>query len=155
MARLFGSLCTFSYICNIVAFIEKGIRYLLVHCVMLNSLRIQSKADYLGFLGSVGCIIHCLITPVLVMTSTLLRDESLRVGFLSLDYLFIGINILAVWSASRHTLRPLAVALWIFLTLFATGLLLEEVDARFEYLAYAASLGLVVTHLINIRRHTH
>lgn len=122
---------------------------------MPNSVRIKSKADYIGILGSIGCIIHCLITPILVMTSTLLQHDSLRAGFLSLDYLFIFINIIAVWSASRHTLRPLAVALWAFLALFATGLLLEELDARFEYLAYAASLGLVGTHLINIRRHTH
>ncbi|WP_080240422.1 MerC domain-containing protein [Spirosoma rigui] len=122
---------------------------------MLNSLRVQAKADYLGILGSIGCIIHCLITPVLVMTSTLLRNDSLRTGFLSLDYLFIAINIMAVWSASRHTSRRLARSLWLCLTLFTIGLLLEKLDARFAYLAYAASLGLVVTHVLNIRRHTH
>lgn len=112
----------------------------------------QSRADYLGITGSVLCIIHCLITPLLVITSTLLTHNSLRVGFLSLDYLFILINIGAVWSASRQASTRIRGALWAFLSLFAIGLLLEDIHEGFEYVAYAASLGLVITHLINIRQ---
>lgn len=112
---------------------------------------LQKRADLIGITGSVLCIIHCLITPVLIMTSTLLQHDTLRLGFLSLDYLFIGVNVVAVWSASRHTSSTIARFLWLFLGLFATGLLLEEVHQGFEYLAYAASLGLVITHLLNIR----
>ncbi|WP_080053974.1 MerC domain-containing protein [Spirosoma aerolatum] len=112
---------------------------------------LQKRDDLIGITGSILCIIHCLITPVLVMSSTLLQYDTLRASFLSLDYLFIGINVLAVWSASRHSTSTIARFLWLFLGLFATGLLLEEVHAGFEYLAYAASLGLVITHLLNIR----
>lgn len=112
---------------------------------------LRQKADYVGITGSVLCIIHCLATPVVVMSSTLLNHESFRVGFLSLDYLFIAINIVAVWSASRDTSRKIALTLWGFLTLFAAGLLLEDVHDGFAYVAYAASLGLVITHLANIR----
>jgi MerC mercury resistance protein len=116
----------------------------------------RQKADYFGITGSVLCIIHCLITPLLVMSSTLLKHDTIRVGFLSLDYLFIGVNILAVWSASRHTSWLIRGALWSFLVLFAAGLLFEDVHEAFAYGAYAASLGLVVTHLANIRYyHTH
>lgn len=116
----------------------------------MNLTLLRKRADYIGITGSVLCIIHCLLTPLLVMTSTLLQHDTLRVGFLSLDYLFIGINIVAVWSASRHTSTAIQAFLWGFLLLFATGLLLEEVNEGFEYLAYAASLGLVGTHLANI-----
>lgn len=112
---------------------------------------LRQKADYVGITGSVLCIVHCLITPVLVMTSTLLNHDTLRVGFLSLDYLFIGVNMLAVYSASRHTSTPIKAMLWTCLALFATGLLLEDVHKGFEYLAYIASLSLVVTHFANIR----
>lgn len=112
---------------------------------------LRNRADLIGMTGSVLCIIHCLVTPVLVMTSTLLRDETLRTGFLSLDYVFIGVNIIAVWSASRHTSVPIKVALWGFLALFAAGLLLEDISEWFEYGAYVASVGLVLTHLANIR----
>lgn len=112
---------------------------------------IRQKADYVGITGSVLCIIHCLATPMVVMSSTLFNHDTIRVGFLSLDYLFIGINIVAVWSASRHTSLVIGIALWSFLALFAAGLLLEDVHEGFEYVAYAASLGLVVTHIANIR----
>lgn len=112
---------------------------------------LHHRADYIGITGSVLCIIHCIATPVLLLTTTLLTHKSLRLGFLSLDYVFIGVNVVAVWSASRHTSRRLSIALWSFLTLFAAGLLLEDLHEDFEYLAYAASLGLVITHLANIR----
>ncbi|MBC3787928.1 MerC domain-containing protein [Spirosoma utsteinense] len=112
---------------------------------------LRQKADYVGITGSLLCIVHCLVTPVLVMTSTLLKHDTLRVGFLSLDYLFIGINILAVRSASRHTSMPIKTMLWTCLALFSAGLLLEDIHEGFEYLAYIASLSLVITHLANIR----
>lgn len=112
---------------------------------------LRQKADYVGITGSVLCIIHCLVTPVLAMTTTLLNHDTLRIGFVGLDYVFIGINVVAVWSASRHTARPIAIVLWSFLGLFAIGLLLEEVAEAFEYVAYFVSVGLVVTHLANIR----
>ncbi len=117
----------------------------------MKTVSIHRRADYISITGSVLCIIHCLITPVLVMTSTLLNHDSLRIGFLSLDYVFIGINIVAVWSASRHTSAIIRMALWSCLALFATGLLLEDIHPAFEYLAYAASAGLVITHIANIR----
>lgn len=112
---------------------------------------LRQKADYVGIAGSVLCIIHCLATPVLVMTSALLNHDTIRVGFLSLDYLFIAVNIAAVWLASRHTTRLIKTALWTCLWLFAAGLLLEGVHPAFEYLTYAASLGLVSTHFANIQ----
>lgn len=111
---------------------------------------LNQRADYIGITGSVLCIIHCLITPVAVMTSTLLNHDTLRIGFLSLDYLFIGINIVAVWSASRYASWPIKGPLWSFLALFTAGLLLEDIHEVFVYVAYAASLGLVLTHVANI-----
>lgn len=120
------------------------------HIQGMKTTLLTQKADYVGITGSVLCIIHCLITPILVMSSTLLNHDAIRVGFLSLDYLFIGVNMVAVWSASRHTSRRIALTLWDFLLLFAAGLLLEAAHAWFAYLAYAASLGLVITHLANI-----
>lgn len=118
---------------------------------MSYTLPARNRADYLGITGSVLCLIHCLITPVLVMTSTLLSHDSLRIGFLSLDYVFIAINIAAVWSASRHTSRAINRALWGFLTLFMAGLILESAHDSAAWLAYAASLGLAGTHVANIR----
>ena len=100
------------------------------------------------------CLIHCLVTPVLLLTTTLLQDVPLRWGYLSLDYLFIGINATAVYFAVRQSASPVVrKSLWGFLSLFTAALLLEATAPAFHYLAYAASAGLVITHLINIRQH--
>ena len=115
---------------------------------------LSNKADYVGITGSVLCMIHCLITPVLLLTGSLTQHSALRVGYLSLDYLFIGINILAVYSATRHyALSAIKRSLWSFLALFSVALLLEDTAPIFEYIAYAASAGLVITHALNIRQH--
>lgn len=115
---------------------------------------LSRKADYIGITGSVLCIIHCLVTPVLLMTTSLLHDEHLRIGFLSLDYLFIGVNVVAVYLATRHAVSlPIRRALWGFLTLFTIAMLLEDVGEIFQLTGYVASAGLVMTHLINIRQH--
>ncbi|WP_461098536.1 MerC domain-containing protein [Spirosoma luteolum] len=112
------------------------------------------KADYIGITGSILCLIHCLVTPVLLLSSRLLQNEPLRVGYLSLDYVFIAVNIVAVYFATRHYASALVRrALWSFLTLFAISILLEDTAPLFEYLGYVASAGLVFTHLINIRQH--
>ena len=115
----------------------------------------DKKADYIGIMGSVLCIIHCMAAPVMVMTAGFLRnDTTLRTGFLGLDYVFIAINIAAVYFATRHhTSTAIRAALWGFLSLFAVSLLLETASPLFDYTAYFASAGLVITHLINLRQH--
>ncbi len=115
---------------------------------------LSRKADYIGITGSVLCIIHCLITPVLLVSSSLLQTSSLRTGFLSLDYIFIGINAVAVYFATRHVVSvPVKRSLWGFLALFSIALILEHTHPIFAYVAYAASAGLVISHLVNIRQH--
>ncbi|MFD1142234.1 MerC domain-containing protein [Larkinella insperata] len=121
---------------------------------------LNRKADYIGISGSILCIVHCLITPILLVSSSFLANDAVRVGFLSLDYVFIGVNVLAVYFATRHFTTPaVKIGLWFFLSVFAVAILLEEVSETFEYVGYAASLSLVLTHLTNIRlhrlRHTH
>ncbi len=114
----------------------------------------QRKADYIGITGSVLCAIHCLITPVLLMTSSVLKHDTLRFGYLSLDYVFIAVNIVAVFFATRHYGSPVIKRfLWSFLALFTVAILLEDVNEVFELVGYLSSAGLVVTHVFNIRQH--
>ena len=122
--------------------------------VLMKTDLLSRKADYIGITGSVLCLIHCLVTPVLLMTTAVMRDEHLRIGFLSLDYVFIGVNIVAVYFATKSSVS-LAIkwALWGFLALFTVAILLEGVNGVFQLAGYAASAGLVATHLLNIRQH--
>lgn len=116
---------------------------------------ISQKADYMGITGSVLCLLHCLVTPVLLLTSTALQQSAtLRFGFLSLDYVFIGINCVAVYFATRQYAPPaIKRSLWGFLALFSVSLLVEDTAPIFQYIAYVASAGLVISHLMNIRQH--
>ena len=115
---------------------------------------LSRKADYIGITGSVLCIIHCMVTPVLLLTTSLLQDSTFRIGYLSLDYIFIGVNIVAVYLATRHH-APVRIkwSLWGFLFLFSLALLLENRAPVFTYIAYIGSAGLVISHLLNIRQH--
>ena len=122
--------------------------------VLMKTDLLSRKADYLGITGSVLCLIHCLVTPMLLMTTAVMRDEHLRIGFLSLDYVFIGVNIVAVYFATRANVSSaIKWALWGFLALFSVAILLEDVNETFQLLGYVASAGLVMTHVINIRQH--
>lgn len=113
---------------------------------------LSRKADYIGITGSVLCIIHCLVTPILLVSTSLLDNNALRFGYLSLDYVFIGVNIIAVYFATRHhSSSVIKLALWGFLALFSVAIILEEVNELFEYVGYFASAGLIVTHLTNLR----
>lgn len=140
-------------ICNNVAFstFNRFTDLASEHVQAMKTPLLRQKTDYVGNTDSLLCIIYWLFTPILVMTSTLLNHDALRAGFLSLGYPLIGVNMLIVYSASRHTSTPIKTILWTCLALFAAGLLLEDIHEAFEYLTYAASLGLVVTHLVNIR----
>ncbi|QKZ13514.1 hypothetical protein [Spirosoma sp. KUDC1026] len=71
------------------------------------------------------------------MTSTLLTDHTLRIGYLSLDYVFVGINVVAVCVATWHQASPVIKrALWSFLLLFAVAIILEDVSELFESSIY-------------------
>ena len=122
--------------------------------VLMKTEFLSRKADLVGITGSVLCLIHCLVTPVLLMTTAVMQDEQLRIGFLSLDYVFISVNIVAVYFATKANISPsIKLALWGFLALFTVAILLEDVNETFQLLSYAASAGLVLTHVVNIRQH--
>ncbi|MDQ6478883.1 MerC domain-containing protein [Dyadobacter sp. LHD-138] len=111
----------------------------------------HNKADYVGILGSLLCIVHCLAMPVLALGSAFGHDHHLHVGFLSLDYLFILINAAAVYFATRnHRSVFVNVLLWSALVLFAVSLIFEERNAVFQWLGYLGSALLITGHLINL-----
>jgi MerC mercury resistance protein len=118
---------------------------------------ITNRADYIGIMGSFLCLIHCIATPFLLMSSAWLKQSE---SFHSLDYVFIAVNIVAVYFASRnhHSTSLISKSLWVFLGIFTVAILFEESGTFFEYLGYFASLGLITTHFLNIRHcrtHAH
>lgn len=109
----------------------------------------HGKADYIGVAGSVLCLVHCLITPVLALGSSLSIDHNEAGGWL--DYLFILVNGLAVFFATREHRSPaLRLFLWGSFALFSVSLLLEHEFAGFKILGYVGSGLLILGHLYNL-----
>lgn len=109
----------------------------------------HGKADYIGVAGSVLCLVHCLITPALALGSSLSVNH--HTAGSGLDYLFILVNGLAVFFATReHRFPALRIFLWGSFALFSVSLLLEHSFAGFRILGYVGSGLLILGHLYNL-----
>lgn len=110
----------------------------------------HGKADYIGIVGSVLCLIHCLVTPAIALGTTLTSHVH-TAGGLSFDYFFILINGIAVYYATReHRIPMLRLALWASFALFAVSLLLETYNPVFQFLGYVGSALLILGHGYNL-----
>lgn len=118
----------------------------------IHSRQAHGKADYIGIAGSILCLLHCLVTPVLALGTTLASDHHTAVaGFVNLDYIFIIINGAAIYMATRdHKLSALRVFLWSSFALFAVSLLFENHNPVFEVLGYVGSGLLIAGHAFNL-----
>jgi hypothetical protein len=120
----------------------------------------HGNADYIGITGSILCIVHCIVTPILAVSSSLFMKDTLVEGMHMLGYLFILINGVAVYFATRNTHSlQLNRFLWFAFAVFAVSLALEEVSEVFHYISYAGSAMLIVGHSLNLylcrRMHKH
>lgn len=111
----------------------------------------NNKADYIGILGSILCIIHCLLVPVITIGSSLEHMHTHQAGLLSLDLLFVVVNGIAVYFATKdHKSLPLRLLLWSALALFSVSILLESRLPVFTWLGYAGSALLIIGHFVNL-----
>lgn len=119
--------------------------------IKVESAQGHGNADYIGITGSVLCIIHCIITPVIAVSSSLLFKDSLVEGMHLLGYLFILINGIAVYFATRNGHSDkLNRFLWAAFALFAISIVMEEFNEVFHYLGYLGSFLLIVGHSLNL-----
>ena len=117
----------------------------------LHTAHSHSKADYMGMAGSILCLIHCLITPALALGSSLSVHSHAVGGIFNLDYLFILVNGIAVYFATReHRIPLLRVFLWGSWLLFSVSLLLENMHPFFKIMGYVGSGLLIVGHGYNL-----
>jgi MerC mercury resistance protein len=110
-------------------------------------INIPRNSNNIGIINSSICLLHCIATPILI---------GLGASFLThpiFTYLFIVIAILSAFMATKKTQSLyIKAALWIGVIGFGACLLLEDAWKGFEYLGYAFSLAIIVTHIIN-RKH--
>ena len=113
---------------------------------------LQNRADLIGIGGSILCIIHCLVLPILVVTGTLVRGED---HWEALDYFFILVAALAVFFSVRGLAHLLIRrGLWLSWVGFSGAILLHEVYAASLYVSLVFSLLLALFHVASYR-HKH
>ena len=114
----------------------------------------HDKADLVGISGSVLCLVHCLLSPALLLGSSLASEHTHHVhgaAFAQLDWVFIVINGLAVYYATKgHSSSPLRLFMWFSFGIFAISLLLEEAQPLFAWAGYGGSGLLIIGHLYNL-----
>lgn len=120
----------------------------------------DNKPDFLGIAVSGLCVLHCAFTPLLFAAQPLWHDS---VGtrdlpgygawwWGSLDYLFLGLSLVAVRFAARASQRTgVRTLLWLGWVVFVVGLLLEGYSVG-TWVMYFGSAVLVATHLMNFRQ---
>ncbi len=113
--------------------------------------------DYLGIAGSGMCLIHCLAMPILFFIQNSFAKDLLKgldLENIYLDYLFILLCFFAVFSVTEYGKSwKITASFWLFFLLFSISILLEEDFEYFNFLGYGASLGLIITHIININHY--
>lgn len=109
---------------------------------------LRRAADYGGVLNAGLCLVHCAAGPLLLsffVGHGGRLSEGWEVGFLLMSGLLVG---LANSGLSAAGLRG---ALWGFFGLFGATMLLAGRWPALEWVQYAASVGLMGTHLLNLR----
>ena len=109
---------------------------------------LRQAADYGGVLNAGLYLVHCAAGPLLLAffagTGAAL-SESWDVAFLLLSGLLVGL------ATRRMSSAGLRGALQGFFGLFGAAVLLKERWPGIEAAQYAASAGLIATHLLNLR----
>lgn len=122
----------------------------------MNTSILSKRSDLLGVLASGLCAVHCAVTPLLFVVPPLLGEADHRHApgpWALLDYSFLLVSGLAVWYSTRKTDSPITRwVFWMAWGCFALGLLFEASDGLpGEWLKYAGSLALIITHVVNFR----
>jgi hypothetical protein len=132
----------------------------------MDSTGYNEGADKLGIASALVCTVHCLLIPALFLIKYLWAGNTgeglpglgsvhhgggmLPWWWESLDYLFLIVSFIAVYHAASHAASTaIKLSLWVFWSFLATSIFFEQL----HWMAYIASAGLIVTHLINLRRH--
>jgi hypothetical protein len=103
------------------------------------------KADITGVLSASLCIVHCALTPLLLIVFS--ASEWLH----SLSYIFLLLSFYSVFEATKHSKYSAVLQLiWVSFAVLALSVLFEDDFPWLHLLSYPASIGLIVGHLLNI-----
>lgn len=105
-------------------------------------------SDIVGIITSSICIVHCILTPFIVVLFPYIIKENYE----ALNYFFLVIGFISMFLSVKSTkfnlVKYLLIYFWIQLCL---SILLEEKSIVFSFLMYFSSFGLIISHVINLK----
>ena len=119
-------------------------------------MRITLKnSDNLGFLSSIVCFIHCLITPFLYITFAGIfnQNEFIIYSWKGINAIFVFVSLIAVNRSTKKTkskiIKPIFWISWSFLFLILLNEEVNFIDLP-ELLSYISALNLAGLHVYNL-----
>jgi hypothetical protein len=103
-------------------------------------------SDYIGIASASLCVVHCVITPFLILffTNTVWWEK--------FSYFFLLLSFISAFQATEHSKnRKILSLIWCSFALLAIGIIFEDDFPKLEIISYLASLCLIIGHILNIR----
>ncbi|MEM6345432.1 MAG: MerC domain-containing protein [Bacteroidota bacterium] len=114
----------------------------------------KQTADFVGIVSAIVCLVHCLAGPIILGTSAHLHEHSHFFLDPAWNYLFLGFGFAAVLFSTKHTKSKfLRYSLWTTYAALALAVIFETYADYLHYVVYAASVGLIIAHIVNLRKH--
>ena len=115
----------------------------------MRTLLLRQLADYGGALNAALCAVHCAAGPLLFAWWGAHEPDAAAAQWEPVFLLLSG--VLVALATRPQTPARLRAALWGLFGVFAAAALLAGRWPALEYVQYAASAGLLLTHLLNQR----
>ena len=114
----------------------------------------KELSDVLGIGSAFLCLIHCIAAPLLMGFGAGIHEVQ-HSFFLHefWDVIFLVLGFIAVYFSARHSKSTfLKVLLWTTYLSLLCAVILHHSSPVFEYLIYAASIVLIIAHILNFRK---
>ena len=117
---------------------------------------IIEKSNSVVIIASFVCLIHCISTPFIFIAKvcTTTCCDSATPWWVSLDYVFLVVSLIAVYQSSRSSNnRFIVIPLWFSWLILLFVLLNEQIKlvSLFDYAVYIPTISLIILHIYNMR----
>ena len=129
--------------------------YIYLQLICVNYMNYSIKSDYIGASASFLCFLHCIVTPVFffVATCTQVCCSGTPIWWQAIDYVFIVISFIAIFSVSKVAKKLIIGLLWSCWAALAFFMLNEQFLFFFIFneIKYIPALLIVLLHMYNIK----
>ena len=114
------------------------------------------KPDSIGAIASMLCVVHCLLTPLIVIAHSCCKEgcDAAPTWWKSIDFIFLTISFISIYQSTKTTtqdaMKPI---LWSFWSLLSFLIINEKIHLLEipETISYITAITLAFFHIYNLR----